>query len=266
MNNLILLSIISTTALGIFFASILAVANKTLKIEEDPRILTVENILPGLNCGACGYAGCQAFAMALVKGEAPVNSCLAGGEEMIDKLAASLGIEKKELTKQVAVLHCNANANERTKEADYKGIETCLAANLVKGITNCTYGCIGFGDCSIACPFGAITMIEGLPRVAPDRCTSCGKCIEACPRKLFSIERYNNGVVAVACSSADTASRVRKICKKGCIACKVCEKLSEGVFKVEGNLARVDYQLAKTKKVDWEKIMSKCPTKVIIKS
>ena len=265
MENIILLSIISTTGLGIFFATILALANKTLKVEEDSRVKAAEEALPGLNCGACGYAGCQAFAIAIVKGKAPVNGCLAGGAETTEELAWLLGRKKKETIRKTAILHCNANENERTKDADYNGIKTCKAANLLKGVIKCSNGCLGYGDCSDICPFSAITMVKGLPIVNYTKCTACGKCVEICPRVLFSIEIHEKALIYVACSSRDKSQAVKKACSKGCIACGICQKLSDGVFKMENNLAGVDYNIAKTKSVEWDKIMSKCPTKVIVK-
>jgi len=265
MDNVMLLAIGSVVGLGVFFAAVLAVANKTLKSEEDPKVADVEGILPGLNCGACGYAGCQAFAIELVKGEALVNGCLAGGQETTDKLAEFLGLEGEEAVKEIAVLHCNANKAERTKSAEYKGIETCKAADIIKGVTNCVYGCLGYGDCAKICPFDAICMAEGLPLVDPDKCTACNKCVEICPRKLFSLEVYNEGIVIVACNSHYPGAKTKNICSKGCIACKVCEKLSSRVFEVENNLAQIDYELARIKIPDWENIIKKCPTKVIIK-
>lgn len=266
-DKLILISIGSTVGLGVFFGTVLAVANKTLKVDEDPKIVTVEEILPGLNCGACGYAGCQAFAIALIAGEAPVNGCLAGGKDVADKLAAFLGLAKKETVKKIALIRCNANDKERTKDTEYSGIKTCGAADLVKGVINCSYGCLGYGDCTGACPFGAIAIVHGLPRVDPSKCTACGKCVGACPRTIISVENLTkSGVVFVACNSGDKGAKVKKICAKGCIACAICQKLSEGVFKIENNLARVDYKLAKSKEVEWAKIMGKCPTKVILKT
>lgn len=261
----ILISILSTAGLGIFFAGILAVANKTLKVEEDPRVATVEEILPGLNCGACGYAGCQVYAEALIKEGASPNLCSAGGADVAKKLAGFLGVEAKATIKKIALLHCNADDTERIKPAEYKGIKTCAAATLINGGLGCRYGCLGYGDCAVICPFDAISMVKGLPRVDPDKCTACGKCTKACPRDLYTIGERNNSVVIVACNSKDKGAIVRKVCPKGCIACKICEKLSGGIFKVEDNLARVDYKSIKGKETDWEKIMAKCPTKVIIR-
>ena len=265
-DNLILASILSTVGVGVFFAVVLAAAYKSLKVEEDPNIAAVEKILPGLNCGACGFAGCHAFALSLVKGAASAGGCLVGRKDVADRLSDVLGTTAEEIVKKGAVVHCNANHSERTRNARYVGIESCAAADLVKGVINCAYGCLGYGDCVKACPFGAITMVDGLPRIDSLKCIGGGECVKACPRNIISLEEDNDGVVLVACNSRDKGARVRKICSKGCTACGICQRLSGDVFKVEDNLARVDYKLAKSKEVDWRNIVEKCPTKVIKKT
>ena len=264
--NEILISIISMDGLGISFAAILAVADRTMGVKEDRNIAAIEEILPGLNCGACGYAGCHSFAVALSKGDAEVTGCLPGGEDASTKLAEFLGLEKGECVKSVAVLHCNADFDKRKIYADYKGIATCQAANKVfGGGVACVYGCLGYGDCVKVCPFGAITMANGLPVVNSAKCTSCGKCVKACPRDLYSIEKFiKDQITIVACSSLDKGPIVRQVCGVGCIACKVCEKLSSGAFEVKDNLAKVDYGKT-TPDIDWEKMINKCPTKVIVR-
>jgi len=262
----VLISIASMVGMGIFFASILAIADKTMSVKEDKRISDIEEILPGLNCGACGYSGCRLFAIALSKGEVFVTGCLPGGAETATNLADLLGVEKKEVVKSVAVLHCNADFDQRKRYADYKGIETCNAANrILNGGVACKYGCLGYGDCSTVCPVGAIKIANGLPIVDSTTCTSCGRCLKACPRKLFSIEKFlGDEIATVACSSLENAALVRKVCGVGCIGCKICEKLTEGAFKVKDNLAKVNYGKAKPD-ANWNKAIEKCPTKVIVK-
>jgi RnfABCDGE-type electron transport complex B subunit len=264
--NEILISISSMVGLGVFFAVVLAVADKTMGVEEDKRIVEIEAILPGLNCGACGYAGCHSFAVALSKGEVEVTGCLPGGEEASIKLAELLGLEKKDRVKSVAVLHCSADYDKRKRYADYKGIETCMAADKVfGGALACAYGCLGYGDCVEVCPFGAITMANGLPVVNSAKCTSCGKCVKACSRNLYSIEKFmDDQITIVACSSLESGAVVRQVCGVGCIACKICEKLSGGIFDVKDNLARVHYD-KRQPDTDWDKMITKCPTKVIVK-
>lgn len=264
--NDIVISITSMVGLGVFFAVVLAVADRTMSVKEDKRIAYILEILPGLNCGACGYSGCSAFAENLAKGNVPVTGCLPGGEEAAAKLSALLGMEKGETVKSTAVVHCNADFDKRTRHAVYKGINTCRAAvRILGGGVACAYGCVGYGDCAVACPFGAITMANGLPVVDSTKCTSCGKCVSACPRKLFTVEKFmNSQIVTVACSSRDKGPIVKRVCGIGCIGCRICEKISGGVFSVSDNLARPDYKKA-DKGTDWNGPIEKCPTKVIAK-
>jgi len=264
--NEILISVVSMAGLGIFFAVVLAVADRNMSIKEDRRLAQIEGILPGANCGACGYSGCHAFAMALSTGDASATGCPAGGEDTAAKIAALMGMEKGIATRSVAVVHCNADSDQRKRYAQYKGIETCKAADkILSGGIACVYGCLGYGDCKKACPFGAITMANGLPIVDSTKCTSCGKCIEACPRNLFTIEKFiNNEIVTVACRSKESGAVVKRVCGVGCIGCKICEKLTRGVFEVRDNLAEVHYDRA-GKDTDWNKAIEKCPAKVIVK-
>lgn len=264
--NEILISITSMVGLGVFFAVVLAIADRTMSIKEDKRIADIEGILPGLNCGACGYAGCQAFAMALSKGDTSATGCLVGGEDTATRLAELLGVEKKELVKSVVVLHCNADFDKRKRYAEYRGIQTCQAAHKISGGgVACKYGCLGYGDCAKVCPTDAIKMANGLPIVDSIKCIACGKCVKACPRDLYTIEKFRDGeITAVACKSLDKGAVVKEVCGVGCIACKICEKVSGGVFEVKDNLARVHYDRARPD-TDWNKTIEKCPTKVIVK-
>jgi RnfABCDGE-type electron transport complex B subunit len=264
--NEIFISVTSMAGLGVFFAIVLAVADKTMGVAEDKAIAEIEEILPGLNCGACGFAGCNSFAVALSRKEADAAGCLPGGEDASAKLSTLLGLEKKERIKTTAVLHCNADYNHRKRYAEYKGIQTCQAADKVfGGGLECAYGCLGYGDCVGVCPFGAITMANGLSVINSAKCTSCGRCVKACPRGLYTIERFSDAAITVvACSSLDKGAVVRQVCGMGCIGCKICEKLTGGVFEIKDNLAKVDYGKAKPD-TEWDKAITKCPTKVIVK-
>ena len=233
-----------------------------LKIEENPRLNPILAILPGSNCGACGEAGCHAFAEKLIKGEVQVSGCLAGGAEVEEKLARVMGVEGLEVHKKLATIHCGANENQRKKKANYSGVKTCAAADMVDGGgLMCSYACLGYGDCFCVCPFDAINMVEGLPVILPDKCTACGKCVVACPRKIISLRPFDQPVV-VACSSHDTGAVTRRACPVGCIACKICEKEVPEMFKVADNLAVMDYT---TYGVNCDAAVEKCPTKCILK-
>jgi len=262
-------SIVIMVALSGAFALILAIANKRLAVKEDPQVRAVNEFLPQLNCGGCGYPNCREFAAALVKDSSITEAgktCRPGGEEAWGQITKLLGLEHKAVAKETAVVLCGADNSIRRREAVYKGLETCRNANLIfGGGISCSYGCMGFGDCKKACPFDAIVIVKGLPKVDPDKCTACGKCVEACPRDLMKVMPFESKEFAVpACSSRDKGPRVRKICKVGCIACKICEKLSNGVFVVENNVAVLRPEKI-TDGLNWEDIIKKCPTGTILR-
>jgi len=266
MDKLVFVSILGMGGIGLFFACVLAAANSRLAVKENPKIEEIENALPKVNCGACGFLNCHEYAVALAEGGQPINACKPGGEEVEKQLADILGVKAEAMVKKIAVVHCAANRTIRKKKAEYKGIKTCTAKNMLKGgDVLCDYGCLGLGDCALACPFDAIKMEDGLPLVDPVKCVACGKCILACPRGIISLEEVGDcEIIYVACSSRDKGPATRKICPVGCIACGICQKISAGVFQVKNNLATLDYEKIKiVEKKD--EIMLKCPTKVIKK-
>lgn len=260
-----IISVLSMAGLSILFASVLAIANKKLKVHENPKITEALALLPHVNCGACGYINCHDFAEHLIKDGEDPKKCRVMGEEAMEKLCALLGVEEGTVYPRVPLVHCAAEWEHKKPVADYKGVKTCRAANLAfGGGMECEYGCMGYGDCTSVCPFDALHMENGLPRLDEKKCTGCGKCAEACPRGIIKMqEKRNEKLFYVACSTHDGTLRVRQICKVGCIACRICEKMSpEGFFKVEDNLSYADY----SKQNDQEKVRlvaGKCPTKVI---
>lgn len=255
------------TGLSVFFALILGFADKKLKVIDDPRIEEVSSLLPHVNCGACGYPNCHAFAEAIVRKGADPGGCRVIGEESRNELFKLLGKEKTARYPILPLVHCAAKWEHKKIDAEYKGIRTCASANVYfGGGMACEYGCIGFGDCTAACQFGALRMEDGLPKLVATRCVGCGKCAEACPRNIITIqEKKNDKLFYVACSSYDDIERVRAICKVGCIACGICEKLSpEKYFHVTDNLSHPDYSKQTNEKAEEiAKIADKCPTKVI---
>lgn len=251
--------------LALFFAAMLAIADKTFRVQVDPKIEQITNLLPGVNCGACGCLSCQDFASKIVTEGADPGKCRVVDKENLKEIASISGTKAGDSFKKLPLIHCAATKEKKMPIAEYSGVLTCAGANFVfGGGMQCQYGCLGFGDCTKVCPFDALHMENGLPKVDPEKCTGCGKCIGACPRGVITLqEKRNKKLFYVACSSYDPGARVRTICGVGCIACRICEKLSpEGYFKVEKNLSRGDF----SKQTDMEKasqIASKCPTKVI---
>ncbi|MFH1395471.1 MAG: RnfABCDGE type electron transport complex subunit B [Candidatus Omnitrophota bacterium] len=265
MNNLMIASILSMAGLAIFFASVLAFADKKLKVEDNPEVDEINHLLPGVNCGACGFLSCHDFAEHIVTEGANPLLCKVISEEVREKLLEITGSEEVTQCRQIAIVHCAAKTENKKPIADYAGIKTCGAANLIFGAgISCQYGCMGFGDCIQVCPFDAIHMEDGLPKVDIDKCTGCGKCSAICPRQVISIQdKPFENLFYVACKSSDTMMRTRQICSVGCIACGICEKLSqEGYFKIQNNLSYPDYS-KQNKPEEVEKLRAKCPTKVI---
>ncbi len=258
---LIITAMLVLGILGFVFAGLLGLAADYFKLEQDPRLAAIVAILPGTNCGACGSAGCQNFATRLIKGEVQVSGCVAGGQDVADQLAKIMGVETIAIHKRVATVRCGAGDEQRKKKARYNGVQTCAAADMIDGGgLYCGYACLGYGDCFCVCPFDAIRMEGGLPLIDPGKCTACGKCVDACPRKIIFLRPFANKV-AVACSSRDPGAYVRKICPVGCIGCRICEKLVPEVFKVEDNLADMDYS---KEGIDCRPAIEKCPTRCIV--
>ncbi len=257
----LLVSLASMGGVGLILAIMLAVADKKLAVKEDPRIEKALEILPSVNCGACGFAGCSAYATALVEGKVSINECKPGGPGVTEQLASLLGIEEAEtISPQVARVFCSGGIEETVKDKVYNGIKSCAAAHIVGGEKACLDSCIGYGDCVPVCSFDAIHMNDnGLPVVDLAKCTGCGECVKVCPRDIIGLTDYDE-VVHVYCRSKDRAPVVRKSCKAGCIACKLCEKDDDtGSVKVFDNLAVIDYSVNKAP----VRSTVRCPTKVI---
>lgn len=259
--TILIVSLVSMGGVGLILSMILAVADKKLAVKEDPRVEQALEVLPGVNCGACGFAGCAAYATALAEGKVSINACKPGGSDVAKKLAQILGIEETEkLTPKIARVFCSGGNQEAVKDKIYTGIMTCVSANIVGGEKACLYSCIGFGDCVEACPFDAIHMNDnGLPVVDPVKCTGCGECVRACPRNIIGLADYDE-VIHVYCRSRDKGAVSRKVCKAGCIACGLCEKDDDtGAVKVIDNLSVIDYSVNKAP----VRSIKRCPTKVI---
>lgn len=254
----ILISIITMSSLGLLFSLGLVFAYRKLKVEEDPRVEKMLEILPQANCGACGYSGCRAFAEALVKGAVQPNGCPVAGKEAADQVANILGLREAEFIKKIARIHCRGSTEAAPSRGNYLGIATCYAAYLIGGNKQCTYGCLSLGDCVRACPFDAMSMSEeGLPLVRDDKCTACGICVDACPTNICELHPIEQNFL-VFCRSEDRGARARKVCKNACIACGLCVRACPEAIALENNLAVIiDY-----KKINPEKIpeIEKCPT------
>lgn len=243
----ILIAAASMGGLGLLFAAGIAIADKKLHVDEDPRVTDIMEVIPGANCGGCGYPGCAAFADAVVKGNAPVNGCPVGGAEVADKVAAIMGIEITAGEKEVAQCQCQGGLDEIAYQGEYLGAQSCIAASLVSGGKKlCEFGCLGLGDCAAACPFDAITISENhLPIVDEEKCVACGKCVDVCPRDLMELHPLSHRT-KVLCKNHDVGRYSMKICTRSCIACGLCvKKCPFDAIHIIDNLATIDYEKCK---------------------
>ena len=258
--QIILISTLSLVALGVLVGAALVFAGKKFRVETDERVSRIRECLPGNNCGACGYAGCDAMADAIVKGEAPVNGCPVGGNQAAVQIAAIMGVEAGSVERKVAFVRCKGSCEYTRNQGNYIGIQDCRSAAL-SGlvITDCTYGCMGMGSCVTVCPEKAIRVENGVAVVDRRLCVGCGLCAKACPRGLIELVPASPHV-AVQCSNRDKGPLVKKVCQAGCIGCSLCVRQCQSdAVTVENNLARIDYSRC----VQCGACAEKCPVKVI---
>jgi RnfABCDGE-type electron transport complex B subunit len=228
--------------IAVLMSLILGWANVAFHVESDPKVEALQGVLPGANCGGCGFVGCQEYAQAVAEGRAALTLCGPGGGACTAKMAAIMGTEIHETWPFKAVMHCAAKKSQRLLQQPYYGEKTCAAANLVPGVQGCTYGCLGFGDCFNVCDYGAITMVEGLAVIDPVKCTGCKACVSACPRSIISMVPFKaREVLVVACSNKDKGPLVKEVCSIGCIGCSACAKPSGGLISMVDNLPVLDY-------------------------
>lgn len=250
--------------IGFLLGFALSVMSKIFKVVEDPKLEAIIDVLPGINCGACGYPGCARYADAILKNDdTPINLCSAGGKTTIDKLSLILNKNAEEKEPMVAKVFCMGDDSVALKDYEFNGEDDCLSIyNSFQGDKVCKYGCMGRGDCMRVCPVSAIKR-DALNRVwiDPNICIGCEKCVAVCPTKVIKMVPLNGGHF-VACSSHYDGKKVREICKKGCIACKICEKIANDTERISviDNLAIINY----TSRTDLHPAALKCPANVII--
>ena len=242
MNSLIVAPSIMA-GIGLFFGIVIAVAHRFLRVDEDPRIEAANEMLPGTNCGACGEPGCLPFAEKLVAGLVSPSECTVSTDADIEAIADYLQVDAGEQDQMVARLKCGGGQAQAHQIAEYQGFEGCRAAAIVSaGGKGCSWGCLGLGDCEVACTFDAIHMnLNGLPQVDPDKCTACPDCTEACPRDLFEVVPISHKLY-VQCNSPLAGEAATVLCDTACDACGKCVADAEpGLIHMENNLPVVDY-------------------------
>lgn len=257
-------AIIILSIIGLISATLLYIISRKFHVEEDSRIDEIESILPGANCGGCGYAGCRNFAEQCTKATSLDSLlCPVGGNEVMQKIAPILGLNAVEKAPRIAVIRCNGSCENRPQTSHYEGAHSCaVVSSLYTGESNCNYGCLGEGDCVAACEFGGITMdpVTRLPRIDSNICVACGSCVKACPRHLIELRKKQESMIYVACNNKDKGIIARKVCSVACIGCGKCVKTCpEKAISLSDNLAYIDDNLC----LSCQACVDGCPTHAI---
>ena len=259
----IVIATVTVGIVGILIGVLLGIASEVFKVEVDEKEIQVREALPGNNCGACGYPGCDGLAKAIASGEAKVNQCPVGGQPVAAKIAVIMGVDDVGASeKKVAFVKCKGNCNYTKKLYTYSGLHDCNGAMVVPGAggKSCEYGCMDYGSCVKACEFDSIHIVDGIALVDKEKCVACGKCVSACPKKLIDMVPYKAKTL-VQCNSQDKGKTVKDKCSVGCIGCTMCVKqCQDDAIHMVGNVALVDY----SKCIECGRCAMKCPTKVII--
>ncbi len=261
--NVLLITTAVITGIGLVCGVALAFIAKKFGVDEDPTVTEIEQQLPGANCGGCGYAGCTAYAKAIVEAGAPINKCGPGGADTVMRIGEIMGVSAEAPEPVMAFIKCGGDRRESKRQSQYNGIADCASASLVAGgWKECQYGCLGYGSCARVCNYGAISIKNGLAVVNPALCVGCGMCVNSCPRNLIVMVPVSHRI-HVRCSSPNKGPVVRKICDVGCIGCTICVKTEGGVsMEMKGSLAQVNYEKPP---VENEAVLAKCPMKCIVK-
>lgn len=239
----IVYAILVLGGLGIVFGVVLSFADKVFAVPVDERVALVREAVAGANCGACGFPGCDGFAEAVVRGEAPITGCPPGGSKTVNALAEIMGVDAIEGEPMVARVLCQGSTENAKVRVNYDGYRSCaLAGQLAGGPKMCQYACMGLGDCLDVCKFGAIRMEGSIAVIDEEKCTACGMCVDACPRGVIKL-LPRKAIVTVRCQNQASAKEARESCAKACISCKRCEKACEfDAIHVNNGFASIDPQ------------------------
>ncbi len=260
--RIIIFTFLVSFGVAFLLGVLLGLFKKLFAVKVDPKVQAIQDVLSGGNCGGCGFAGCAAFAAAVVAGEAPANGCIAGGPSVAEKVGQILGVSVS-AQKKVTIIACKGTDECVLKRGTYNGIKSCAAASLTaNGTKLCSFGCVGYGDCVEVCPFDALNMgKDGLPHVDYNKCVGCGKCALVCPKKLFVIvDADRKGSVALCSNRSDNKPSIKKNCSVGCIKCGICvRKCPENCIELINGIPAVDY----AKCTSCGECIKACPDKVL---
>lgn len=257
----VIIATLVVAVLGVGIGYALVAADKRFHVETDAREAEVRSLLPGNNCGACGFAGCDAMAAAITRGETPVNSCPVCSSDAVKAIGRVMGVEAEAAARRAAFVRCSGSCEKSPQTFAYVGVRDCRTA-VLSGVPAraCSSGCLGFGSCAAACPHDAIAVRDGVAVVMQDRCVGCGLCTAVCPKNLITLIPVGS-TNAVRCSSHERGPAVKKVCSAGCIGCGLCVKqCGEDAITLQNNLASID----PSKCTGCGKCMEKCPAKVIL--
>ncbi|MEA4912898.1 MAG: RnfABCDGE type electron transport complex subunit B [Oscillospiraceae bacterium] len=240
--NPILTAVLVLVGIGALCSVVLVIAYKLMYVPSDEKAQDISALLPGANCGACGFAGCADYAAAVAAGKVKTNLCVPGGRATAQKVAAVMGQAPGKLEEMTAVVACHGSYDNTRDKYNYEGVKTCAASVMLHaGRAECPYGCVGYGDCVQACKFGAISVHNGVAQVDLAKCTGCGACAAKCPKQIIKLIPKKSRSV-VLCSNHDGGAATRKVCVAGCLACRKCEKACPtGAITVENNCAKIDF-------------------------
>lgn len=253
--------VLIVVAAGVVASVLLVIASHVFHVPVDERISAVREILPGANCGGCGFAGCDDYAAAVVEDEnTSCSACTVGGAECAEKIAEILGRNAGAAEKEVAQVMCNGTYDASKKILEWQGLQSCKGAKtFFNGNSACSYGCIGLGDCVEVCQFDSIGVLNGVARVNREACVACGACVRECPQGIISMVPYKSQV-HVLCRNMDKPAQTRKQCLNGCIGCGKCAKVCKfDAITIENNLATIDPIKCK----NCGMCMKECPTGAI---
>ncbi len=258
--GVILYPVLIVGTIGLIFGCLLAFASIVFKVMIDEREEKIAAELPGANCGACGYAGCAAYAQAVAQKIAPVNACVVGKDTVAEKIADIMGVKAEKVEPKYAKVMCMGTCDVSMNKYEYRGVSDCVAAaKLAGGAKTCPSGCLGLGSCVSVCKFDAISVVDGVAVIDEEKCTACGMCINKCPKHIIKFIPKKNKVW-IPCSNNEKGAQTKQYCSVGCLGCKMCEKVCPvGAVKVTDNFASIDFSLC----INCGECARKCPKNVI---